>query len=78
MDYDYFGNVIDYDYDYIEFSSNVIDYDYVIVIVIMSTIIYCNYPMSDIDLSSNMKNSIARMSASELSCDQLAVICLHL
>ena len=40
MDYDYFGNVIDYDYDYIDFSSNVIDYDYdyVIVIVIMSTI----------------------------------------
>ena len=59
MDYDYFDNVIDYDYidfssnvidyDYIDFSSNVIDYDYVIVIVIMSTITItdCNYPMSD-------------------------------
>ena len=48
MDYDYFGNVIDYDYDYIDFSSNVIDYDYVIVIVIMSTITITdyNYPMS--------------------------------
>ena len=47
MDYDYFGNVIDY--DYIDFSSNVIDYDCVIVIVIMYTItiIDCNYPMSD-------------------------------
>ena len=52
MDYDYFGNVIDYDYDYIDFSSNVIDYDYdyVIVIVIMSTITItdCNYPMSGV------------------------------
>ena len=51
MDYDYFDNVIDYDYDYIDFSSNVIDqdYDYVIVIVNMSTITItdCNYPMSD-------------------------------
>ena len=61
VDYDYFANVIDYDYidfssnvidyDYIDFSSNVIDYDYdyVIVIVIMSTITItdCNYPMSD-------------------------------
>ena len=28
----------------------------------------------DIDLSSNMKNSIARMSASELNCDQLAIV----
>ena len=48
MDYDYFGNVIDYDYGYIDFSSNVIDYDYVIVIVIMSTIMITdyNYPMS--------------------------------
>ena len=50
MDYDYFDNVIDYDYDYIDFSSNVIDYDYdyVIVIVIMSTITIAdwNYPMS--------------------------------
>ena len=40
MDYDYFDNVIvkviDYDYDYIDFSSNVIDYDY-----------DYNYPMSD-------------------------------
>ena len=48
MDYDYFDNVIDY--DYIDFSSNVIDYDYVIVIVIMSTITItdCNYPMSGV------------------------------
>ena len=48
MDYDYFDNVIDY--DYIDFLSNVIDYDYdyVIVIVIMSTITITdyNYPMS--------------------------------
>ena len=50
MNYDYFGNVIDYDYDYIDFSSNVIDYDYVIVIVMSRiTITDCNYTMSGND-----------------------------
>ena len=45
IDYDYFSNVIGY--DYIVLYSNVIDYEYLIVIVIMATTTICNYRMSD-------------------------------
>ena len=44
-EFDYFGEVIDYDCDYIVFSMNVIDYDYefAIVIVIVPTIAITDY-----------------------------------